>query len=435
MPTSFVLNGKNVTLDADPSMPVLWAIREHAGLTGTKFGCGMAQCGACTVHLEVAVRSCVLPLAGIAGKHVTTIEGLQSKPAQAVQAAWVKLQVPQCGYCQSGQIMSATALLEQNPKPTDADIDAAMNGNLCRSDLRPHPGGDPRRGRDAGSLTMTIELDNTGSVRPSRRTFLKAAGTVAAVSLTIGFDFSGFGRRARRDRARRRFRAECIPAHHARRHRHRHREARRNGARTGIATIVAEARRRLVARARRKRAGRCALREPRVRHDAGDGRQLGHVELVAAAARSRRQGPRDAGIGRGGPLEGAGERADDGQWRRHACEERQDGRIRHARRRCGKLPVPDKVTLKQPADFKLIGHPIPRVDASAKSNGTAHFTLDTTPGMRVALLQRPPRFGAKVKSFDATAAKAVPGVVSVAGAGRRRRRRHRLLARNRAATR
>ena len=90
MPTSFVLNGKNVTLDADPSMPVLWAIREHAGLTGTKFGCGMAQCGACTVHLEgQAVRSCVLPLAGIAGKHVTTIEGLQSKPAQAVQAAWV----------------------------------------------------------------------------------------------------------------------------------------------------------------------------------------------------------------------------------------------------------------------------------------------------------------------------------------------------------
>lgn len=133
MPTSFVLNGKNVTLDVDPTTPVLWAIREHTGLTGTKFGCGMAQCGACTVHLEgQAVRSCVLPLAGIEGKHITTIEGLQSKPARAVQAAWVKLQVPQCGYCQSGQIMSATALLEQNPAPTDADIDTAMNGNICR---------------------------------------------------------------------------------------------------------------------------------------------------------------------------------------------------------------------------------------------------------------------------------------------------------------
>ncbi|WP_179402152.1 (2Fe-2S)-binding protein [Burkholderia guangdongensis] len=133
MPTSFVLNGKNVTLDVDPSMPVLWAIREHTGLTGTKFGCGMAQCGACTIHLEgQAVRSCILPLAAIAGKKITTIEGLEGKPAQAVQAAWVKVQVPQCGYCQSGQIMSATALLQQNAKPTDADIDAAMNGNLCR---------------------------------------------------------------------------------------------------------------------------------------------------------------------------------------------------------------------------------------------------------------------------------------------------------------
>jgi isoquinoline 1-oxidoreductase subunit alpha len=133
MPTSFVLNGTSVTLDVDPSMPLLWAIREHTGLTGTKFGCGMAQCGACTVHLEgQAVRSCVLPVAGVAGRHITTIEGLQGKPAKAVQAAWVKLQVPQCGYCQSGQIMSASALLEQNAAPNDADIDAAMNGNLCR---------------------------------------------------------------------------------------------------------------------------------------------------------------------------------------------------------------------------------------------------------------------------------------------------------------
>ncbi len=133
MATTFVLNGTSVTLDADPTMPLLWAIREQAGLHGTKFGCGAAQCGACTVHLEgQATRSCVLPLAAVAGKRITTIEGLKSRPAQAVQAAWVKLQVPQCGYCQSGQIMSATALLEQNPAPSDADLDAAMNGNLCR---------------------------------------------------------------------------------------------------------------------------------------------------------------------------------------------------------------------------------------------------------------------------------------------------------------
>jgi isoquinoline 1-oxidoreductase subunit alpha len=133
MATSFVLNGKPVALDADPAMPLLWAIREVAGLTGTKFGCGMALCGACTVHVDGrAVRSCVMPLSAAAGRQITTIEGLQSSAAKAVQAAWVKIQVPQCGYCQSGQVMAATALLEKNPAPTDADIDSAMNGNICR---------------------------------------------------------------------------------------------------------------------------------------------------------------------------------------------------------------------------------------------------------------------------------------------------------------
>jgi isoquinoline 1-oxidoreductase alpha subunit len=133
MSTSFELNGVPTTLDADPAMPLLWAIREVAGLHGTKFGCGMALCGACTVHVDgAAVRSCVLPLSTVAGKQVTTIEGLNSKPAKAVQAAWILLQVPQCGYCQSGQVMSATALLEKNVAPTDADIDGAMSGNICR---------------------------------------------------------------------------------------------------------------------------------------------------------------------------------------------------------------------------------------------------------------------------------------------------------------
>jgi isoquinoline 1-oxidoreductase alpha subunit len=133
MPTSFELNGKAATLDTDPNTPLLWAVREVAGLPGTKFGCGMALCGACTVHLDgKAIRSCITPLSAVAGRKVTTIEGLASAPAKAVQAAWVELQVPQCGYCQSGQIMSATALLESNPAPTDADIDGAMSGNICR---------------------------------------------------------------------------------------------------------------------------------------------------------------------------------------------------------------------------------------------------------------------------------------------------------------
>jgi isoquinoline 1-oxidoreductase alpha subunit len=130
---AFTLNGKHTAVDADPEMPLLWAIREVAGLTGTKFGCGIGECGCCTVHIDgAATRSCMTPLALAEGKNITTIEGISGKPAEAVQAAWRELDVVQCGYCQSGQIMSAVALLAQTPKPSDGDIDAAMNGNLCR---------------------------------------------------------------------------------------------------------------------------------------------------------------------------------------------------------------------------------------------------------------------------------------------------------------
>ena len=129
----FKLNGRDTALDVDPEMPLLWAIRDHAGLTGTKFGCGLAQCGACTVHLDGdPVRSCQTFVGDVEGMEVTTIEGVDDKVAQTVQAAWADLDVPQCGYCQSGQIMSATALLRETPKPNDEDIDAAMGGNLCR---------------------------------------------------------------------------------------------------------------------------------------------------------------------------------------------------------------------------------------------------------------------------------------------------------------
>lgn len=127
------INNKAYEVDASPDMPLLWAIRDMVGLTGTKFGCGIAQCGACTVHLDgTPIRSCSFPVAGAAGKKITTIEGISGSVGLAVQKAWVELQVPQCGYCQSGQIMSATALLKNKPKPTDAEIDAAMQGNLCR---------------------------------------------------------------------------------------------------------------------------------------------------------------------------------------------------------------------------------------------------------------------------------------------------------------
>ena len=129
--TTFRLNGRDVTVGGPDDAPLLWAIRDDAGLTGTKFGCGIGQCGACTVHVNgEAVRSCLTPVSSVAGKAVTTIEGLGGE--HVLQKAWIETQAPQCGYCQSGQIMQAAALLKSKPKPTDADIDAAMAGNLCR---------------------------------------------------------------------------------------------------------------------------------------------------------------------------------------------------------------------------------------------------------------------------------------------------------------
>ena len=130
---ALTVNGSARQLDADPDMPLLWALRDLLELTGTKYGCGIGACGACTVHLDgVAVRACATPLSAVDGKNVVTIEGLDANARHPVQRAWVEMQVPQCGYCQSGQIMQAAALLRTAPNPTDAEIDAAMAGNLCR---------------------------------------------------------------------------------------------------------------------------------------------------------------------------------------------------------------------------------------------------------------------------------------------------------------
>ena len=132
------VNDRTIEVDAVPDTPLLWVLRDHLAMTGTKYGCGMALCGACTVHIDgVATRSCVLPLSAVAGKRVTTIEGLSADRSHAVQRAWIELDVPQCGYCQSGQIMSAAALLAVKPAPSDAEIDAAMAGNLCRCGTYP----------------------------------------------------------------------------------------------------------------------------------------------------------------------------------------------------------------------------------------------------------------------------------------------------------
>ncbi len=133
MPITFTVNGKRTTVDVPPEMPLLWVLRDVLDLKGTKFGCGIAQCSACTVHVKGApTRACRTPISRVAGSEVTTIEGLSPDGTHPLQRAWEEIDVPQCGYCQAGQIMSAAALLARNPKPTDADIDTAMNGNLCR---------------------------------------------------------------------------------------------------------------------------------------------------------------------------------------------------------------------------------------------------------------------------------------------------------------
>ena len=132
------VNGKSVDVEAEPDTPLLWVLRGELHLNGTKFGCGMALCGACTVHLDgEAVRSCVTPISAVGNRAITTIEGLKGSEAEALKAAWTALDVVQCGYCQSGQLMSASALLKKNPKPADADIDAAMAGNICRCGTYP----------------------------------------------------------------------------------------------------------------------------------------------------------------------------------------------------------------------------------------------------------------------------------------------------------
>lgn len=130
---SLTVNGTSQRVDVSPDTPLLWVLRDHLGLTGTKYGCGMALCGACTVHVDgQAVRSCVMPISAAAGKSVLTIEGLSSDGSHPLQQAWIAEEVPQCGYCQSGQIMAAAVLLRENPRPSDADIDDAMSGNICR---------------------------------------------------------------------------------------------------------------------------------------------------------------------------------------------------------------------------------------------------------------------------------------------------------------
>ncbi len=180
MAISFIINGKPQSVDVSPDMPLLWVLRDTLGLSGTKFGCGMALCGACTVHIGgVATRSCVTPVSSVAGKKITTIEGLSSDRSHPVQQAWIELDVPQCGYCQSGQIMSAAALLAKKPRPSDGDVDDAMSGNICRC-------GTYQRIRRAIHRAAEIHLAALNQPAPRRKAEANGSGPAGQHELAAG---------------------------------------------------------------------------------------------------------------------------------------------------------------------------------------------------------------------------------------------------------
>src|SRR5438034_151405 len=289
------INGKRQSVDVPGETPLLWTLRDEMGLTGTKFGCGMALCGACTVHVDgTAVRSCSTPISTVAGKNVTTIEGLKEETKIPLQQAWIDEQVPQCGYCQSGQIMAAAALLAKTPHPTVEQINNEMSGIICRC----------------------------GTYQRIRRAIQRAAAGGSSSVRTTYMDL------------------------------------RRAGATAREMLVSAAAAQWNIPRER------CSAKSGAVM-DRETNQSLKYGSLVAAAA---------------------------------------------------KLPMPaeDEVQLKDPKDFKVIGHSIPRVEIPSKTDGTAEFGLDAkVPGMLYAVVARCRTFGGKVKSFDATAAKAVPGVKNV----------------------
>ena len=422
MPTTFTLNGKSTTLDADPDMPLLWAVREVAGLPGTKFGCGVAMCGACTVHLDgVAIRSCVMPLASVANRQVTTIEGLQGSPGEGGA---------------SGVDQAAGAAVRLLPiRPDHVGDGAALEepgSHRCRyrrgderqhlplRDVFPDTRRDPRSRPNTAGMTMATR---SSDFRRGRRAFLKKAGAASAAALTIGFEWAASSRRSLAlaggapaqtpafvPNAFLRVGTDgsvTVIAKHV---------EMGQGAYTGIATIVAEELDADWERVRVESAPADAKRYANLAFGTMQGtggssamanswlqlREAGakaRAVLVAAAAKQWHIAPAELVVDKGVVI--------------HAATQRRAtfaSLVPAAR----SMAVPDKVVLKDPRDFKLIGQHVPRVDVPAKCDGSAQFTLDTAfPGMLVALLRRAPRFGATVQGFDGTAASAVPGVVKI----------------------
>src|SRR6266705_2683160 len=404
-PITFVVNGKSRTVTDAPDTPLLWVLRDSLGLTGTKFGCGIAQCGACTVHLDgVATRSCVTPVAAVAGKRVTTIEGLSANRSHRVQKAWIAEDVPQCGYCQSGQLMAAAALLATNPHPSDADIDAAMT-NICRCALT--------SGSAPPSTARPRRRDMSTPTQVTRRAFLETAGAASA-GLVISF-YLPSGPRFRSTTA-----GPFAPNAWL-----------RIGADESVLVIVD--------RSEMGQGVTTALPMLLAEELEAD---WSKIRIEFAPADKAYTNPMFGMQGTGGstsvraaytPLRKAGAAAREmllsaaaETWGvdKAACRA-EKGAVIHTpsnrRLTYGKLvakaatvPLPHDVPLKDPKDWKILGTRVKRLDTPPKVDGSAQFGIDVkTPGLLVAVVARSPVFGGKVKSFDATNAKAVPGVKHV----------------------
>src|SRR3984893_887245 len=440
MAIKLTVNNQPQELDVDPDMPLLWAIRDHLKLTGTKFGCGMALCGACTVHIDgQATRSCVTPISAVAGKSITTIEGLSGEAGKARQTAWVSLDVPQCGYCQSGQIMSASALLAGNAKPTDADIDSAMAGNICRcatyARIRNaiHEAATALPGAPAATKGLTgpskdftmyfRHLKDPSSLWPglsaselTRRQFLKLT-TIAGAGLTLGTLLpEGASATAGAPLASPFVRIDpdntvTVLSKHV--------EA-GQGVWTGLPAIVADE---LDASWDQMRVESAPAKVPLYGNFAFDPKGSVQGTGASTAVANSWMQLRQAGATARAMLVQAAA----AQWKVPAGDITvSEGVVTHAASgkkatfgelasRAAQVPVPTDVKLKDPSQFKIIGREkLPRLDSHAKSFGKQQFAIDVMlPGMMTAVVMRPPRFGGKVASFDATKTKAVPGVVDV----------------------
>ena len=376
------VNGKDYTVAVQPDTPLLWVIRENLGLTGTKFGCGIALCGACTVHVDgKAVRSCRTPVSDVMGKKITTIEGLSVGGIHPVQRAWIEGEVPQCGYCHSGQIMTAAALLAENPSPTDADIDRAMSRNICRcgtyqrirhsihqaSELdpvqKPAQGvGSPRAGVLEQSFALNpfihIGADDTVTIIANHSEM--GQGVYTSLPMLVAEELECDWTKIR---------VEAAPVDPAYNHPLWGIQA------TGGSTSV--------------------LSEwERLRKVGASAREM----LIAAAAGTWKVDRASLRAENGKVIDSSGKSLTYGQLAEKAAT----------------VPVPQDVQLKGRSKFKIIGQPVKRLDTPEKTNGTGVFGIDIRiPDMLTAVVARPPVFRAKVVSFNADKARAVPGVKDV----------------------